>query len=159
MPRSTRTIALAIAGLLLAAIGPLGPLETAPAQAASAKAKYQKAAFKTTNKQRAKHDLRKLRKQKCIQRFAVRQAKRMANQERLYHQKLRPIMRKCGLNLAGENVAYGYPTGRSVVNQGWMKSEGHRANILNGDYRLMGIGARKSDDGTWYVAQVFGRKA
>jgi uncharacterized protein YkwD len=59
----------------------------------------------------------------------------------------------------GENVAYGYPNGRSVVNDGWMRSPGHRANILNPDFRLMGIGARKGHDGRWYVAQVLGRKA
>ena len=39
-----------------------------------------------------------------------------------------------------------------------MNSEGHRANILKPDYRLMGIGARKGSDGLWYVSQVFGRK-
>ena len=46
-----------------------------------------------------------------------------------------------------------------MVNDGWMNSEGHRANILNPSFRLMGIGARKGHDGRWYVAQVFGRRA
>ena len=46
-----------------------------------------------------------------------------------------------------------------MVNDGWMNSEGHRANILNPSFRLMGIGARKGHNGRWYVAQVFGRKA
>ena len=59
----------------------------------------------------------------------------------------------------GENVAYGSPTGTSVVDDGWMNSEGHRANILNPDYTLEAIGARKGPDGRWYVAQVFGRRA
>ncbi len=83
----------------------------------------------------------------------------MARQDRMFHQDLRPILRQCGLSTVGENVAYGYRSGRSVVNDGWMHSEGHRRNILNRDFRLMGIGARKSDDGTWYAAQVFGRRA
>ena len=55
----------------------------------------------------------------------------MAKAEKIYHQDLGAIMDTCGLVTAGENVADGYPTGRSVVNQGWMRSDGHRANILS----------------------------
>ena len=39
-----------------------------------------------------------------------------------------------------------------------MRSSGHRANILNKGFRLMGIGARKGANGRWYVAQVFGTR-
>ena len=60
---------------------------------------------------------------------------------------------------SGENVASGFKTGKATVNQGWMKSPGHRLNILNPVYRRMGIGARKGDDERWYVCQLFGRKA
>ena len=121
--------------------------------------KYQRQAFNATNKQRAEEGLKELRRTDCVQRFAVRQAKAMARQQHAFHQELGPIMAECGLRAAGENVAEGYRTGRSVVNEGWMNSSGHRANILEPAYRLMGIGARKGDDGRWYVAQVFGRKA
>ena len=130
----------------------------APAEKKKPHAKYQQQAHDATNKQRVAHGLKELRKQDCVQRFAVRQAKIMAQQESMFHQDLGPIMEECNLNAVGENVAYGYPSGRSVVNDGWMNSEGHRANILNPDFRLMGIGARKGHDGRWYVAQVFGRK-
>ena len=82
----------------------------------------------------------------------------MAVQERMFHQDLGPVLRRCGLSYVGENVAYGYSSGRSVV-AAWMHSEGHRRNILDRQFRLLGIGARQSDDGTWYAAQVFGRKA
>lgn len=44
---------------------------------------------------------------------------------------------------AGENIAYGYATPKAVVD-GWMNSSGHRANILNGSYKQIGVG---------YVAQ------
>ena len=46
-----------------------------------------------------------------------------------------------------------------MVNDGWMTSDGHRANILSSSFTIMGIGARKGHNGKWYVAQVFGRKA
>ena len=40
---------------------------------------------------------------------------------------------------AGENIAYGQRTPRSVVNA-WMNSSGHRANILNPSYTQIGVG-------------------
>ena len=124
----------------------------------SAEARYSRTAHDATNKRRTERGLKELRRTGCVQRFAVHWAKRMAAEKHMYHQELGPILDKCGLELAGENVAYGYPNGRAVV-VAWMHSEGHRANILNPDYRLMGIGARKGRDGLWYVSQVFGRKA
>jgi uncharacterized protein YkwD len=39
----------------------------------------------------------------------------------------------------GENIAAGYCTPAEVMG-GWMKSSGHRANILNSDYREVGVG-------------------
>ena len=83
----------------------------------------------------------------------------MAQREQLFHQDLGAVLRDCHLSAAGENVAAGFPNGKSVVNNGWMSSEGHRANILNPSFTTVGIGARKGHNGQWYVAQVFGRKA
>lgn len=40
---------------------------------------------------------------------------------------------------AGENIAMGYPTPESVV-EGWMHSDGHRANILNPSFSEIGMG-------------------
>jgi uncharacterized protein YkwD len=39
----------------------------------------------------------------------------------------------------GENIARGFPTPESVVDA-WMASEGHRKNILNANYREIGVG-------------------
>ena len=139
--------------------GTAAPVEGFPAERTKPQAKYQRQAFHATNKHRLANDLKELRRTDCVQRFAVEQAKAMARREEMYHQELGPVMEECGLSRVGENVAEGYRTGRSVVNEGWMKSPGHRANILDPAYRLMGIGARKGPDGRWYVAQVFGRKA
>jgi len=80
----------------------------------------------------------------------------MANQERIFHQDLLTVLRDCGLTLAAENVASGFDNGHDVV-IGWMKSPGHRHNILNGKLRKMAVAARKGDNGVWYAAQVFGR--
>jgi uncharacterized protein YkwD len=54
----------------------------------------------------------------------------------------------------GENIAMGYPDAGAVM-AGWMDSEGHRANILNCDYDVIGIGVADRD-GTLYWVQNFG---
>jgi uncharacterized protein YkwD len=147
--------------VLLASLAVLVGTGGAPADARATKAeqKYAHQAFTATNANRAHDGLRALSPSDCLKHWAVRQATLMAQQEQMFHQDLGRVMKACGLDTAGENVAYGFPSGRSVVNDGWMNSEGHRANILNTQFRLMGIGARKGHDGRWYVAQVFGRKA
>jgi hypothetical protein len=45
----------------------------------------------------------------------------------------------------GENLAYGFDTSQAAIT-GWMNSPGHRANILNGDYRDIGFGIANSDN-------------
>jgi uncharacterized protein YkwD len=118
---------------------------------------YAQQAHRATNKARVNNNLAKLSRNDCLKRYAVKQAKAMASSQQMYHQDLVPILTECKLAAVGENVAYGYADGKSVVNDGWMNSPPHRANILNPLYQLMGIGARKGGDGRWYVAQVFGR--
>jgi len=130
-----------------------------PAQAQTRAGRYAQQAFTATNANREDNGLRPLRPNDCLKHAAVRQARLMAQREQMFHQDIGKVLQDCGLSTVGENVAYGYPSGRSVVNDGWMNSEGHRANILNPSFRLMGIGARKGHNGRWYVAQVFGRKA
>lgn len=139
--------------LLLALVAVLAP---APA-AASVVSDFEGAVHRLTNATRVDHDLVTLRKKGCVDRFANRQAKRMAAKEKMFHQDLAPILQKCGLSLVGENVAYGYSRAGAVM-KAWMGSSAHAANILDPRYRLLGVGARKSDDGVWYLAQVFGRK-
>jgi len=125
---------------------------------ASPAAEYAEQAVKWSNLAREANDRKPLKVDGCLQDFARRQAQAMANKEEMYHQDLGPIMETCHLVAAGENVAYGYPTGRAVVNRGWMQSEGHRANILSRGFKLVAVAARRDDDGTWYAAQVFGRR-
>jgi uncharacterized YkwD family protein/spore coat assembly protein SafA len=55
---------------------------------------------------------------------------------------------------AAENIAYGQRTAQEVVNS-WMKSPGHRANILSRGYTHTGVGVAKKANGTLYFTQVF----
>ena len=147
-----KVIAL-VAAVVLAAVWWI-----APATARTPATDYEADIAAWTNVQRDNRDLPTLRRQPCVQRYAERQARKMAAREELFHQDLQRVLRDCNLQQAGENVAYGFDTGKSVVVDGWMKSEGHRANILHKPYRLLGTGARLGDDGLWYAVQVFGKR-
>jgi len=119
--------------------------------------RYQNQAIEATNNRRAEHGKVRLRGQQwCLKRYAVAQAARMARQKRMFHQRLRPVLNQCRMRRVGENVAYGYRNGWNTVNRGWMRSPSHRANLLDGRYRVVAVGARRASNGTWYVSQVLG---
>jgi len=54
-----------------------------------------------------------------------------------------------------ENIAMGQPTAASVVDA-WMKSPGHRANILNCDLKAIGVGVQYDTTGGPWWTQDFG---
>jgi uncharacterized protein YkwD len=155
MPRFARVRTL-ILGLLCATALVAVPL-TQVAQASVNQA-YETSVYDNTNVQRAKYDRVRLKGSRCLDTFAERHARRMATKQRMYHQELGPILKTCHLNMVGENVAFGYPNGKAAVTA-WMKSPGHRANLLTSRYRLIAVGAYQDEEGYWYVAQVFGRSA
>ncbi len=55
---------------------------------------------------------------------------------------------------AGENIAWGQRSPKEVMN-GWMNSEGHRANIMNPDFTTIGVGYYQNAKGTNYWCQLF----
>lgn len=57
-------------------------------------------------------------------------------------------------NYAGENIAMGYDTPAKVFTA-WMNSKGHRANILNKNFKNVGFGIATSRNGTIYWCTVF----
>ncbi|MFJ7065161.1 CAP domain-containing protein [Streptomyces sp. NPDC101115] len=58
------------------------------------------------------------------------------------------------MNLGGENIARGQVDAAAVM-KSWMASDGHRANILNCDYKTLGVGVHFADGGPWWT-QDFG---
>lgn len=146
-------LAVLLAGGL--ALGPAAP--AAHAKPAKAVTSYEKQARKATNHERTERDLEALKKKSCVQKWARKQARKMAKQDRMFHQDLGPVMRACDLRGVGENVAAGFTSGTAVV-EAWMRSKGHRENILRPQFRLLGMAARQASDGTWYACQVFGTR-
>ncbi|MDT0378729.1 CAP domain-containing protein [Streptomyces sp. DSM 42041] len=57
-------------------------------------------------------------------------------------------------NMGGENIARGQSDAQAVMDA-WMNSDGHRANILNCDFRTLGVGAHFAQGGPWWT-QAFG---
>lgn len=55
----------------------------------------------------------------------------------------------------GENIANGYTSEQAVI-QGWMESEGHCINIMNGNATHIGIA--KSEDGNYWT-MILGKKS
>src|SRR4051794_19398545 len=99
-----RFLAVVASGAVLVAGG------TVPSAAQSPAGRYAHQAFAATNANRAHEGLEALRPSDCLKHAAVRQAKLMAQQERIFHQDLDRVVKDCKLDTAGENVAYGYPT-------------------------------------------------
>ncbi|MFF9976975.1 CAP domain-containing protein [Streptomyces erythrochromogenes] len=62
---------------------------------------------------------------------------------------------KAGLSgLGGENIARGQGDAESVM-RAWMNNPGHKANILNCEFRTLGVGAHFAAGGPWWT-QDFG---
>ncbi|MGR4884102.1 CAP domain-containing protein [Streptomyces sp. LARHCF249] len=62
---------------------------------------------------------------------------------------------KAGISgLGGENIARGQGDADAVM-KAWMNSPGHKANILNCEFRTLGVGAHLAAGGPWWT-QDFG---
>ncbi|TGN81829.1 CAP domain-containing protein [Streptomyces bauhiniae] len=62
---------------------------------------------------------------------------------------------KAGITgLGGENIARGQSDAAAVM-EAWMNSPGHRANILNCDFKTLGVGVHMAAGGPWWT-QDFG---
>jgi len=70
--------------------------------------------------------------------------------------KYRTVLDECNVSYSycGENVAYGYRSPDAVMD-GWMNSEGHKANILNERFTKIGVGHYKGSNGYDYWSQLF----
>jgi uncharacterized protein YkwD len=71
-----------------------------------------------------------------------------------FEARIEDISKKMGrVTAAAENVAYGNLSSEAVVD-GWIKSPGHRKNML-GNFTLIGIGTAKGKGNIVYFTQIF----
>jgi uncharacterized protein YkwD len=123
----------------------LAPLSTA--------AQYQADVVKATNAQRTAHGLRPMTVTSCLSSLATKWAAHLAATNTFAHQSLGPFLSNCHASTAGENIAKGNVTASDVVTL-WMNSAEHRANLLNGAFTHVAIGAARQG-GDWVVVQDF----
>ena len=113
------------------------------------------------NQYRSSLDLEPLTLNKRISQQAEIHSQNMAQQKvEFSHQgfdaRIQALENDLDYRSAAENVAYnqGYGNPAEQVVAGWLKSEGHRQNIV-GNYNLTGIGVAKNQQGEYYFTQIF----
>ena len=79
-------------------------------------------------------------------------SQQLANDQYLHHSNLSDGN---GYNWArlGENVGYGYSL--EQVENAFMNSPGHKANILDGGFNRLGVGVTRDSGGRYWVVQEF----
>src|SRR5450759_5023774 len=106
-----------------------------------------------TNAQRAAAGLKPLAYRSCS--VPAAWAVHMASAGSLTHNNMMTVLSSCGgTTTAGENIAAGY-TSVSAVTSGWMNSPGHRANILNANFKIISVGVAQAANGTYYWVEDF----
>jgi uncharacterized protein YkwD len=129
---------------------PPPPDESGPGVVASAA--VQSVAF--VNDRRAENGVGGLRSNPELQALAEAWAQQMADDQDMRHNPNLNEQMPDGYWAWGENVAYGFDG--AAINQAWWDSEGHRANMLNGDYTAIGVGFVRDGSGDLWAVQVFG---
>jgi uncharacterized protein YkwD len=107
------------------------------------------------NQTRRNHGLRIFRLNLEVSHFAWRHSKRMAERNRLFHTAdLYQVVRAYHPSTWGECVGAAGTLRR--VRTLWMRSSGHRANILKPRFRRIGIGVVKARGMVWVTAIFYG---
>jgi uncharacterized YkwD family protein len=122
---------------------------------------YEKEVIRLTNVERKKAGLPALTANAQASKVARMKSQDMATKNYFSHQSPThgspfQMMQSFGLRFssAGENIAYGQKTPQEVVNS-WMRSPGHKANILSRSYTNIGVGLARNKSGVPYWTQMF----
>lgn len=97
-----------------------------------------------------------LNKNHLLMKYAQKWANKMAAQNKLYHSSMKDII-ALGFNNVAENIAYGQSSPESVMKT-WLKSPGHRNNIMNSAMTDIGCGMSLSENGRLYWCVCFAKK-
>ncbi|MCM3594620.1 CAP domain-containing protein [Metabacillus idriensis] len=107
---------------------------------------FEKKVVELTNAEREKQGLKPLQLDEELSKVAKEKSKDMQSKNYFDHNSPTygspfDMMKKFGVEYttAGENIAKGQASPEEVV-QAWMNSEGHRKNIMNGDFTHIGVG-------------------
>ena len=121
--------------------------------------KYADDLLKLHNRERAKVNAKALRIDDKLTTAAQKYADRLAKLDVLSHfadGSLGTRLKRVGArySIAGENLAKGQGSPDSAV-RSWMRSSGHRANIVNGRFGKAGFGVARTKKGALVWVAVF----
>lgn len=145
---------------MLLALSPAVMVTAPSAQAAvtasaGTTARYEARVIYQINLQRAKYRKGRLTAASCPDYYAERWAAYLARTRGFRHQSMYPILRGCRASRVAENLARGNVGAEKIV-AAWMRSPGHRANVLDGRLTRIGVAAVYRN-GAWTVAADFSR--
>ena len=154
--------------LLLLAVGCRTPRELPPgelsqdlAREIASSGSVEEAVITRTNAERKVAGLRPLVSSPQLDEVARRHAANMARRDQMKHDldghSPADRVKAVGFEFraVGENIASKQPTPTAAVDA-WMKSPGHRRNLLGEEYTHLGVGMAVNADGEPYWVQVFG---
>lgn len=129
-----------------------------PSQGGSTNTSYAQQVINLVNEERAKAGLASVQSVDSITQAANVRAQEIVtnfSHTRPDGSSFSTALRQAGVSYmgSGENIAYGQRTPEEVMD-GWMNSSGHRANILNPNYKNIGIGFYEAN-GVKYWVQLF----
>jgi uncharacterized protein YkwD len=109
------------------------------------------------NQERSAAGLLPMRSDARLRTAAARRSRDLAASGALTHDGWVEAIRGAGYGggALGENIAYGYASAESVMS-GWMRSTGHRANVLRSYFRDLGVGCTRDGRGRLWWVQDFG---
>ncbi len=143
--RNIPIIALVIAVLLAGAASPAGADDLT----------RRNRMLRLLNQTRRAHDRPVFRLNSSLSHVAWQHSRRMVERRRLFHTAdLYGKVRSYGPATWGENV--GMAGMARTIRRLWMRSSGHRHNLLNARFRRIGIGAVRARGMVWVTAIFYG---
>ncbi|MCD4783372.1 MAG: CAP domain-containing protein [Candidatus Eremiobacteraeota bacterium] len=126
----------------------------------------EKRVFELINKARVENGLSPLKFEEMAYKAALDHSRDMANRKYFSHTNpegkgVLARIEKYGFSLVnrriGENISknMGYSDPASIAVSGWLKSPGHRKNIMTPKFKCAGVGIARGTDGAIYFTQVF----
>lgn len=142
------------------------PIPAAPAPG-EARERAVREVLEAVNRTREENGLRPLQVDAALARAAREHSEELATRRTLDHTSTNPARRTLTMrieaaggswNRAAENLANMNAPVSTLADrtaQIWMRSPGHRRNMLEPAYTHTGIGAAIDDRGMWYITQVY----
>jgi uncharacterized protein YkwD len=131
-------------------------LAAVSARPAYATSTYESQVQYYVNVERKRHGLAPLSWASCTDGAAERWSSYLAAHDAFYHQSMTALLKRCNARYAGETLAKGNITPRTLVTL-WMNSPIHRHVMLSSSPRRIGIGAVPDSHGEWVVAANYMR--